>query len=395
MRRQHYNVTKPPPHARVDLTHPLGRNCQAVCLFNDGQGTPKVPSGISGISADTYVDSPLVQYYQTLANRIPIVFGPAIPSWSVNAAGKALSCSSTPSGMDMGILPGQDSFDFDFPEFPFGATVSRGETVLVIRRKLDTTARASTLFGVEDSVFMPTTIRCGAHVPYSDGSVYWDYGGLSGVNRLIVAGLTFTTNVEKWIFHAGPRGSAIWRDGVLVGSQTSPLTRTVTSMTPFDQNFGGWMINGGNGLTGSGGDLQEFNFIMYIANQWSDAQCRWWFAEPYAAFYSDQLDARWLNNGEVLAAATVWFDPVLGPNPRNRYYLKRPSMVSTRFESEGAAPVADVAIFDAVFGGTNHRNRSVARRPSLVSLLFEPNTVAPQTAFGCTRFVNERFCSSS
>jgi len=283
---------KPPPNARVDLTHPLGRNCQAVCLFNDSIGTMHNPGGIS----NTFIDTPAVQYYQTQGNRIPLTFGTTAPTWVTNTHGKALYCGSTFSGMDIGFIDGMFSYDLDFPEFLVGATVTRGQTVLVIRRKVDTTARASSLFGVEDSGgAIPVTARCGAHVPYSDGTVYWDYGNNTGDNRLSAAGLTFTTNVEKWIFTAGPRGSTIWRDGIKVASQSVPLTRIVTDQF---SNFGGPVINGGNGLsTSGGGDLKEFNFIMYIASQWSDDLCQWWFGEPYAAFYEPFMNRSYFIQG--------------------------------------------------------------------------------------------------
>lgn len=279
--RSHRGINKPPPTARVDLTHPLGRNCQAVCLFNDSIGTMHNPGGIS----NTFIDTPHVQYYKTLGNRIPLTFGTTAPVWVTNSHGKALYFGSTFSGMDVGFHPSRESYDLDYPEYLNFATVTRGQTVLVIRRKVDTTARASSLFGVEDAGGgIPTSARCGAHVPFSDGTVYWDYGNNTGANRLTVAGLSFTTNVEKWIFTAGPRGSNIWRNGIKVAEQSTPLTRVVTDQF---SNFGGPVINGGNGIpTSTGGDLQELNFIMYIASQWSDEMCRWWFGEPYAAFYT-------------------------------------------------------------------------------------------------------------
>src|SRR5260370_1456226 len=129
--------------------------------------------------------------------------------------------------MDLGFIYLKESYDLDYPEGLRDATISRGQTCLIIRRKVDTTARASSLFGTEDDGSFPAFHGCGAHVPYSDGTVYWDYGGNGGANRLTVAGLTFTTLVEKWTFTAGPQGSAIWRDGIKLASQATALTRVV------------------------------------------------------------------------------------------------------------------------------------------------------------------------
>lgn len=281
LRRTWSSTTKPPPWAQVDLTHPLGAHCQLACLFNDGSGTPHIPDANF---ANDFDDAPSVQYYQTLGNRTPLLFGPTTPPvWTYNSHGKALYCGATFSGVDLGFIYQKESYDLDYPEGVRDAVISRGQTCLIIRRKVDTTARASTLFGTEDDGSFPAGHRCGAHVPYSDGTVYWDYGGNGGNNRLTVSGLTFTTLVEKWAFLAGPQGSSIWRDGIKLASQATALTRIVNTSTG---NNGGWVINGGNGLAvNGGGDLQEYNFVMHLATQWSDDMVRWWSAEPYAAFY--------------------------------------------------------------------------------------------------------------
>lgn len=284
---------KPPPYARVDLTHPLGRNCQCVCLFNDGDGVPK-NAGPTGVN--TYIDTPTVQYYQTQGGRFPMLFGSTVPTWTTNAAGRCVYFGGTFSGMDMGLIPGWETYDIDYPEFLIGATVARGETVCIIRRKVDSTLRASVLFGVEGTG-LPNTERCGTHCPYSDGNIYWDYGGVGANNRLSIFNPGWSTNVERLIFHAGPRGSAVWRDGVKLGSQAVALTRSPTTQT---SNFTGMTLNGGNGMAVNGsGDLQEINYAMFIANQWSDEQCRWWFAEPYAAFYTPMMGRNYFFVGPV------------------------------------------------------------------------------------------------
>jgi len=145
-------------------------------------------------------------------------------------------------------------------------------TIAIVRRKTDTVNRASSLFGVGTSI---AGERCGAHVPYSDGTVYWDFGGTGAGNRISVSGLSFsTTHPERWIFSAGPKGSAIWQNGVKVASSTTPISRSASSSQ--------FSLNGGNGFLSAGPDVEDFNAFILVRDQWSDDLCRWWSAAPYA-----------------------------------------------------------------------------------------------------------------
>ena len=58
-------------------------------------------------------------------------------------------------------------------------------TILYIRRPRDTTNRASSAFGIIHSSAVESV---GSHCPYSDGTVYWDFGGNGGSNRLTWSG---------------------------------------------------------------------------------------------------------------------------------------------------------------------------------------------------------------
>jgi hypothetical protein len=165
-----------------------------------------------------------------------------------------------------------------------------GATFLVIRRKLDTTNRTAALFSVggDDST------TCDALCPWSDGVVYWDFGGFSSPNRLTVSGLSFsTTTPERWVFTAGPRGSAIWQNGVKVASQATAVTRSGQS--------GNVTLNYRN--PGATGDLQDLNFFQVNNYQWSDELCRWWSAEPYAHLYPHTAQRRYFLLGDLAAAA--------------------------------------------------------------------------------------------
>jgi hypothetical protein len=293
--------------ALVDLDHPLGKNCQAAVLFNDGHDgqTAKV----AGPFSNTFLDSPQVLYAQTWP-RQPLFVGATPPTWIVGTAGLGINCANTDAGFYVGLIASRDSYDLDYPDTAISSTVTHGETVLIIRRKTDTSARTSTLFGVEMGGIVPDSARCGAHVPYSDGTVYWDYGGASGSNRLTVSSLTFSTNVEKWIFTAGSQGMTIWRDGLKLASSSTAVTRVVPNQT---LDYTAWCLNRGNGSSFGvdiHGDLQDFYFAMFIARQWSDLECEWWFAEPYAAFlYPAPLD---FSEHQFGPAGGAVFDPSTG-----------------------------------------------------------------------------------
>lgn len=148
-------------------------------------------------------------------------------------------------------------------------------TVVVIRRLKDTTLRQSSLFGLDLLDATPWATRLGAHVPYSDGTVYWDFGGASGANRLTWAGYTKSAAVDYWVFTAGPAGMAIYYNGVQVAVSTTAVTRSVAT-----SNF--W-INNGNGSSGLF-DSQEVNLFLILPVQWGQAQVSEWTARPYSIF---------------------------------------------------------------------------------------------------------------
>lgn len=111
-------------------------------------------------------------------------------------------------------------------------------------------------YGTNDSDFLPTAANCsivlawrktdttnrtgralltgsgtsllGLYLPYSDGTVYFDYGGTgSGTTRVSKSGLTFGDDL--WVFTVGPRGMEIWQNGVRRASNTAKPTRTSSS----------------------------------------------------------------------------------------------------------------------------------------------------------------------
>ncbi len=234
---------KPPLGAQVNPDHPFSVGFHWGLLFNEGMSTPKAMPG--SIVMTTVVTG--------------------APVWAGNLQGRAYQF---PTLNDyIGFTPITSIAGVD------AIATTTAVTILVVRKKLDTTARSSSLFGFNAG---STAVNVNAHVPYNDGVTYWDFGGTSAPNRLSVAGLSFSaTTPERWVFPAGPQGSSIWQNGIKVASQSTAVTRT-------NGNFG-FELNHAQG----GADLVEFNFFQVINQQWSDDLCRWWSAEPYAHLYTE------------------------------------------------------------------------------------------------------------
>jgi hypothetical protein len=146
-------------------------------------------------------------------------------------------------------------------------------TVLLGMKKQDTTNRASTAFGVTDSI--DNGDRCGAHCPYSDGTVYWDFGSVAS-GRLTAAGLTVSGD-NVWAFTSGRRGQEIWQNGQLKASSANDNGR-VAGVTP------GFNLGFGNGLTGSCSDLADFNFIYVFWTQLPAAMIQELSLLPFTVF---------------------------------------------------------------------------------------------------------------
>ena len=71
--------------------------------------------------------------------------------------------------------------------------------------------------------------QLGAYIPYSDGKVYWDFGGYTeGTNRLSVAGLSFSDS-DVFVFTVGARGMEIWQNGIKRASNSATPTSTIIS----------------------------------------------------------------------------------------------------------------------------------------------------------------------
>ena len=90
------------------------------------------------------------------------------------------------------------------------------------------TGRTSTLYSVNAATNVNQ--RCQAIVPWSDNNIYFDFGGSSGVNRLTITGQSWPLNSwNHMVFIAGSIGMQVWRNGLLIGSSATAVTRSVSS----------------------------------------------------------------------------------------------------------------------------------------------------------------------
>jgi hypothetical protein len=158
-------------------------------------------------------------------------------------------------------------------------------TLLLVRRKMDGTARAACHIGVDDD---PATLvtRCNAYVPYNDGTVKWTFGGSTdGTTKVTISGLTFTPELpEAWAFVAGPNGMAVYLNGVLLGSHATPAARTAAT-EQFTLNQGGTI-----GVTG---DITEVSFAAVLDAEWNEEQVKEWSANQACMFAPRPLATRY------------------------------------------------------------------------------------------------------
>lgn len=111
-------------------------------------------------------------------------------------------------------------------------------TILLVYRHRDTTNRMNAAFGVDPVGGSTFPNMIGSHLPWSDGKIYWDFGenagGLvEGANRLSFA---YTKDLlwHWWAFVVGGgQGKRVYRDGILLGSDSGTPTRNVTNSSRF------------------------------------------------------------------------------------------------------------------------------------------------------------------
>lgn len=142
---------------------------------------------------------------------------------------------------------------------------SGGFTVALHYRKIGAAA-ASAGFGLDATA--SAAFRAGTHFPFSDGTLYWDFGGNSaGTSRLTAASLTYGD--DFWVFTAGVRGMEIWQNGIRRAQQASAVDWSSNS-NPYLLGMHG---------TATNADDSECAIFLTCARQWSAAECAAWNRE--------------------------------------------------------------------------------------------------------------------
>lgn len=225
------HLTIKPATPRLNRRHPLARDVLLCIPFEDKGGTVYTDigdlhnDGAEGASG-TYVQSEYGSAASFAAGAEHIGFGPE----------DAL-------GLETG-----------------------GGTFFILYEKNDGTNRGSGLFGIDGG---DDNRRSGVLGPWSDGTVYWDFGGSSGSNRLTSSGQTFERAL--WVFTAGPRGMEIWKNGLLLSSSATAVTR-VSSASPF-------ALGNHSGVLG---DDVTYHFFAAFNRQLEQSETIAFSADPFA-----------------------------------------------------------------------------------------------------------------
>jgi hypothetical protein len=223
-------TNKPPKGAQVNFGHPLAKGLSLLLLYNEGSGVPRDLLGVNN----------------------PVENGG--PTWGTSSAGLIKNVGT--------------SANWQFANGNFLA-LDR-VTILCIRRKTDTTERSAALFA---GTVASGTTHLAAYPPFSDGIVYWDFGGNSGTNRLTWGGYVAGTKPEFWAFRAGGQGMSIWFNGKKVATQSTAVTRTGNDANYFINrlDFGA-----------NGGDSQDLAFFAVYKAELPDSAIQQWTVSPYS-----------------------------------------------------------------------------------------------------------------
>lgn len=228
--REGLGFAKPPPGAQINWGHPLALGLSGYWLFNSpiANGLGPKNLGLVGRTGGIQDVSALGQC----------------------RAHTATSDRTTLAATSLELLPLQ------------------GGTIALEYEKRDSTLRDSAAFGVSTAT---NNQRCGAHVPFTDGTVYFDWGGISENNtRESVAGLT-TSGRHIWVFTSGPRGMEIWQDGILRTSNAANPTR-VNAASAFQLGI----------HFSAASDFANYGWFYTNRRQLTSMECQRLSFEPYS-----------------------------------------------------------------------------------------------------------------
>lgn len=241
MRRRVTRTSQSVGHIESDLGNQITRGLTA--LYDFSQNTPENSANFTTKATKVWINS--------------------IPTISVGRQGKGVSLQIDSLSTNAALVILDDS------EFPTDKT-----TILYIRRPRDTTSRAAAHFG---GIASELDERLFAHVPFSDGNIYWDYGDPTGTGRTTWTGYTKVVGqVDTFVFLAGARGGAIWLNGEQKATNGTASTRNSTS--DGNKNF---YIGDGLGLSNYAGDAVDVLYFAVWNRELSDAEVRSVSANPY------------------------------------------------------------------------------------------------------------------
>ena len=201
-----------------------------------------------------------------IADRSPVLSAVSI------AAGKVGLGTRLGSGGYVSITTNADKY----------LSTDGGSALVVMSRRGAAVASNAFAFGTYNTA----VYRFSAHLPWSDGNIYWDFGGDSGVNRLSTAVSFVDDQVSVFVLTAGAAGMRIWRDGVLLATSSSPATRG----NPTGCFFG---LGISSATTGTVVDSTDTGATYYMqsfwANQLPDAVAQRLSIDPWQLFAPRQI----------------------------------------------------------------------------------------------------------
>jgi hypothetical protein len=191
--------------------------------------------------------------------------------------------------------------DTVWPSWPSGLEPTSGGTALLLHAKTDATLRESCLFSLGGNGGVQSN-RFSVHGPWTDGTVYFDFGDGRLVADTTATGGWSTPNLLRaWAFSAGARGMSIWRDGLQLASSATAVSRPATggqrylSAAPF----------------GYGSDLTDVALMLVWTRQLS----------------AEELRAVTLNPWQIFATKNrLWISPAAGTTsltPANARHANR------------------------------------------------------------------------
>lgn len=248
VRQQTHWISKPPRTEGVNRRHPLANGLIGAFTFSD----PLLPieNLVAPSSRYGFTGTPLTRFGSI---GTPFSFDPG------TRFGGGVRCTSVSAGqyVTLGIDSGQ------FPQ-------SR-VTILIGIKKMDGTNRPTHALHTGSG----GTSLFELLVPFTDGTVYFDWGGgVSGSTRVSVGGLTKGDDV--WAFTTGPRGMEIWQNGLKKASNSATPSRTSGASTP---------ISIGEATLGA--DLAITSFVFFWDRQLLPSEIRSLSDQPYGMIGDD------------------------------------------------------------------------------------------------------------